>query len=179
MSLKKPRADAKLLNLPEEQHEQLVAWLFQSGLGYAKVRSLVKREFGIATSQAALSSFWSECCAPRLLQKRSQSAVAANQIADDAAKNAGTFDTATLALLRQKAFEILADTNADPDEVRGLLALALKARDQDQKDLLIAQSQRRLELLEKQSEQAKTTLANPALTPEERQLRMKEIFGMA
>lgn len=179
MSLKKPRADAKLLNLPEEQQEQLVAWLFSAGMTYQQARALVRREFGVTCSLAALSAFWSQVCAPRLVSRRSQSAAAAEQIAAEARKNGGVFTDATLAMLRQKAFDLLADSHANPEDVRGLLSLALKARDQDQKGEQIAQAERRLKLLETRDEKARATLGDTTLTPEQQTAKFREIFGLA
>jgi len=170
MSLKKPRADAKLLNLPEEQQEQLVAWLFSAGMTYEKVRPLVRKEFGVSCSRASLSAFWSQVCAPRLISRRSQSRIGAEKIAAEAEKEGCIFTKATLAVLRQKAFDLLADSNADPEEVRGLLSLALKARDQDQKGEQIAQAERRLKLLEAQAEKVREAISAAkqpgGLTPE-------------
>lgn len=179
MSLKKPRADAKLLNLPEDQQEQLVAWLFSAGMTYQHVRALVRKEFGVTCSNAALSAFWSQVCAPRLISRRSQSRVGADLVVEQARKDGPIFTEATLAMLRQKAFDLLADSNANPDDVRGLLALALKARDQDQKSEQIAQSERRLKLLEAREDDTRQTLANPALSAADKEAKIKRIFGLA
>jgi hypothetical protein len=175
----KPRADAKLLNLPPEEHEWLVELLFTAGMSYDRARPLVRERLGFAVSNSSLSSFWEQCCAPRLLQRRGQSAAAAQAIAADAEQNGGIFTAATLAMLRQKAFDLLVDSNANPDDVRGLLALALKARDQDQKSEQIAQSERRLKLLEAREDDTKQTLANPALSAADKEAKIKRIFGLA
>lgn len=132
MSLKKPRADAKLLNLPEEQQAQLADWLL-SGVPYHAARGMVSKEFGVSCSLSALSGFWQEVCVPVLLKRRSQAVRAAEGIAQEASRTPGRFDAATLDAIQQKAFEILVSPGAKPADVEAIVNLALKSRDQSLK----------------------------------------------
>lgn len=118
------------MTLPEEQRAQLADWLL-SGLPYYKAKQLVKQEFKVATSLAALSAFWEEYCGPALIRQRHQAVTTADQLAEEASKHPGQFDSATIEALKQKAFELSINPGAHPKDVKSLFMLVLKARDQD------------------------------------------------
>lgn len=154
--MKKTRADAKLLNLPEEQQARLAEWLLD-GMAYHAARELVLKEFGVTTSLAALSGFFSEVCVPALLRRRSRAVGAADALVDDAMRNVGRVDAALIEALKQRAFEVLMKPNADPQEIAAVLGQALKSRDQSIKE-------RQVELAESrwQFDAAKECLAHLA-----------------
>lgn len=131
--MKKPRSDAKLLNLPEEQQAKLAEWLL-SGMPYHAAKALVERPapdgFGLSVSLHALSSFWAEVCAPLLLNRRARAVSTADAVAEEAGRQPGRFDAATIDQLKQKAFELSISPQADPKDVKALFMLVLKARDQ-------------------------------------------------
>lgn len=56
--------------------------------------------------------------------------------------------------------------------------LAIKKRAQKVKEKDLELSMRRLQLLEEKHKEARKTLAQPSLTPEEREAKLKEIFGL-
>jgi len=130
--MKKPRSDSKLLNLPEEQQAQLVEWLL-SGLPYHKAKELIFKEWGIITSFAALSAFWTDVCTPALLARRQQAVSTADSVAADAAKMPGNFDAATIDAIKQKALELAISPQAHPRDIKSLFMLITKNRDQDLK----------------------------------------------
>ncbi|MFO1461301.1 MAG: hypothetical protein U1G08_18095 [Verrucomicrobiota bacterium] len=136
MSLKKPRADAKLLNLPEEQQAQLADWLL-AGMPYHAAKEAVAKEFKVSCSLSALSGFYSEVCVPVLLKRRSQAVMAAEEIASEASRTPGRFDAATVDAIKQKAFELAISQHAKPKDVKALFMLLQKSRDQDLKSQTI------------------------------------------
>jgi hypothetical protein len=173
----KPRSDSKLLNLPEEQQAQLAEWLL-SGLPYHKAKALIEKEFGITTSLAALSAFWDDVCSQALSARRQQAVTTADEIADEARKNPGQFDAAMIDAIKQKALAISISPQAKPGEVKSLLMILLKSRDQELKSKDIEIKIRRLELLEKQTQKARDLLADGTLSEDERERKMKENFGL-
>lgn len=143
--MRKPNSNAVLLNLPEDQQAQLCEWLM-SGLGYHRVVELVQKEFGITTSMQAMSRFWDKIVGPAYLARRARAVKLADVVADDAAKNPGQFDQATLELIKQKAFDVAANPNAPTDAIKDLLGLCLKARDQDIAERKAAVDEQKLQL---------------------------------
>ena len=128
--MRKPRSDSKLDRLPEEQKAQLADWLL-SGMPYHLVKDLVKKTFGVSTSIRALAVFYQDYCAAELLARRKRAVSTADEIAEEASRQPGRFDAATIDALKQKAFELAIAPGADPRAVKAVFSLVLKARDQD------------------------------------------------
>lgn len=127
--MKKPRSDSKLLNLPEDQ----LGWLCDqllSGLPQHKVRALLEKEHGITTSNAALSRFYDAVCVPALLDRRRRAAGTANTMAEDAKQRPGEFTPAILDTLNSLVLTLSNSTNPDPEAIRDLYTLVLKAQKQ-------------------------------------------------
>lgn len=179
--MNKNRSDAKLLNLPEEQQAKLADWLL-GGMPYHEAKVLVEKEFGVEVrSLSAFSGFWAAVCQPAMLKRRSQMSLTAEARAEEAQKEPGKFDEATLDALRQKAYELAEAPNASPKDIKAVMTLLLKAQDQRIKQQQVDQSERRLALLEKKAAQfdaARGVMQNKELSETERAQRMRELFGM-
>lgn len=128
--MRKPRSDAKLLNLPEEQKAQLADWLL-SGLPYYRILDMLQKKFDVKTSLGSLSDFYERFCSAALLARRQRAVSTADEIAEAAQATPGKFDTATINALKQKAFELSINPQANPSDVKSLFMLVLKSRDQD------------------------------------------------
>jgi hypothetical protein len=129
--MRKTRSDAVLMNLPEEQQAKLADWLL-SGVPYHEAKVLVEKEFGVTVrSLNTFGVFWREVCAPALLARRRRAVTTAEQRAEEADKTPGRFDQATLDAIKQRAFELSENPNSNPKDVKAVLMLVLKARDQD------------------------------------------------
>lgn len=128
--MRKPRSDAKLLNLPEDQKAKLADWLI-GGMPYHQAIEVVKKEFGVEAGRDAFQNFWQSECAPRYLARRSQGANMAREIAQEAARIPGQFQQATIDAIEQKAFELSINPLSEPKEVKNLFMLIQKGRDQD------------------------------------------------
>lgn len=120
-----------MLTLPEAQQAQLAEWLL-SGVPYHRAQELLQKEFGVVVkSLSSFGSFWEEVCVPHLLARRNRAVKGAEAFATEANAAPGKFDAATVAALKQKAFELAISPGADPDAVKAVFTLVLKARDQD------------------------------------------------
>lgn len=156
--MRKPRSDAKLLNMPEAQQSQLAEWLL-TGMPYHHALKLIKKEFKVASSLAALSDFYDAYCTAELINRRRRAVSTADEIAEEARKHPGQFDDATIDALKQQAFELAISPGANPKSVKQLFSLVLKARDQDLDEQQIALARDRFEF-----DAAKAALAQlPAL----------------
>lgn len=166
--MRKPRSDSKLLNLPEEQQAQLAEWLL-GGMPYHVAQGTVEKEFGVRVSLGAFSAFWSEVCSGHLIRRRNEAAEIADEIAAAAAEKAGAFDAATIAAVRQKAFELAISPTAKPKDVRALFMMVQKDRDQALTERSVSVAERRVKVLEDQLkavQAAVTEARSGGLTPE-------------
>jgi hypothetical protein len=176
--MSKPQSTAKLLNMPEEQQAKLAEWLL-SGMPYYAARELCIKEFNVTAGLSAFSGFWSAVCSDALILRRRKAVNLSNEVALEASKNPGQFDAATIDAIKQKAFELAVAPSAKPGDVKQLFALILKAKDQEGDKEQRQLDREKFEHLKRQEEKSKAVLTNATLTPEEKQLQMKQIFGLA
>jgi len=174
----KPRSDSKLKSLPAHQRDMLRSWLVEDNLSYEKARERLKEDFGIETSERALSEFYAtECFTVRF----AQAGEIADTIAAALAESPDKFDEATISLVKQKAFERAVAKDGDIKEL-GILASILG----DTAKLRIKQQEvelagRRVVLLEKKAEQAdaaESITRDESLTPEQREKKMRSLFSI-
>lgn len=128
--MRKPRADAVLLNLPEEQQAQIAEWLLD-GMPYHRAREAVKKEFGVEVSVGSFAGFWEVVCAPALIERRAKLVAAADTAATEALRTPGHFDHATIDAIKQRAFELAINPRSEPRTVRDIFSLIIQARDQE------------------------------------------------
>lgn len=114
---RKARSDAKLLSLPDETKVQIATWLTYENKSYKAVRLLVRKEFGLTTSNGALHHFFGAFAAP---WKYAKAAGAADEFAN---LMEGKFDAASIKLARQLAFDALAAPTPDLRTAKTLLKI--------------------------------------------------------
>lgn len=141
-----------LLQMPDAQQAKLAEWML-GGMPYHEANVLVEKEFGVAASRSLerYTSFWNAVCVPHLLARRRRMLGTAESRADAAEAQPGKFDAATLDALKQKAYELAEDPNADAKQVKAIMTLLLKARDQDLDERRLNLDARKLALLEKKA----------------------------
>lgn len=174
----KPRSDSVLDSLNPEMKAQLVEWLVQDNLSYKDAKARLAEDFNIKTSVGALSRFYALHC---FAFRSSEAKEFAEKVVADLQEGAPQFDQATLALVKQKAFERAYARNGNLKELLALskiigdsAKLTLKKRDQEL-------AERRIVILE-----AKAALADKAtgiasdgqLSDEEKGARLRGLFGM-
>ena len=102
---KKPRSNAKLLNLPEAQAAQLRELLFESTSCRDAVE-FVQANFGITTGKSAVSDFWRQQCLPLLPQRRHNALQTARLLADYDPKASAPFENAAQTILQERIFNL-------------------------------------------------------------------------
>lgn len=169
MSGRKPRADAKLRNLPPDQKTKLVDWLVDLGMSYDDCVKRIEEEFGIQTSRGAVSDFYAkECWALRFRKARG----AADEIKELLNEQPGAFDEATLAAVAQKAFELSIAKDANPKDLVALVKiLGGSAKLQLDREKLELEREkleftRSKDELRKKLEEAEQTAGTGGITPE-------------
>lgn len=142
---RKPRSDSVLDGLPPERREQLVRWLVDENLKYPEAVARVWEKFGVKTSVNALQRFYAtKCFALRADQAREF----ADLVVDQAGKDPEKFDQATMALIRQKAFERVYARDGSPADlalVAGILGDSAKLELKRQ-ELALRENQQALRL---------------------------------
>jgi len=114
MDGRKPRADAKLRNLPPDQRTKLTDWLVDGGLSYKEAKDRLAAEFGLNTSVGAIADFYAkECWTLRFRKARG----VADEIGGILSETPGAFDEATITAISQRAFELAVAKDGDPKDL--------------------------------------------------------------
>jgi len=175
----KPRSDSKLDSLNPELKEMLRGWLLDENLSYAAAKDRLLQDFNVRTSERALHKFYRSRCFVLRSSEAKAFAEEAVRIAKDSSQD---YDEAIGALVKQRAFELAYARDGDLDAlqiVTKILGDSAKL-DLKRKDQLLAE--RRIALLEQkaaQADQARLVSADAELTAEEKETRLKAIFGIS
>jgi len=164
----------RLLSLSEQETLMASDWLL-SGLPFHTVAKMIESEFGFLPNVQQLAEFWDEKCRSGLVARRGRAASAAEDIVQHAKRWPEYFTEAAIDALRQRSFELLIAPKLDTKAVKELLNLLLKVQSQHLEERKLALHEK--QLLEK-AQRAEAIAKDTTLTPEERERRMKEIFGL-
>jgi len=171
----KPAPSAKLELLDENQKQELCEWILTPGLSYRLVKKMAAEEFKLEISQSTLSRFYRSYCVVELLRQRADAVFVTDEIGKEIERVPGRWDQATIDAIKQKSFEMAIRPGSKPTDVKNLYSLVLKHRDQEMNERKL----KLLEAAEKKVREAEETTKNSTLSDEEKQQRMKEIFGLA
>lgn len=168
--MRKARSDSKLKTLPKDRQKQILAWSEEHSL--AEIRALVRDQWTVETSESALSEFLSWMRLGRSLEQ-------AASFADDIRQTLTQLPNLNLNeeqinSAAQVVFELEAAKAKDLKAFIGLRRLRQKDKDQQH-------DSRKIQLLERraaQAEAAERVTQDPAMTSEERERKLREIFGM-
>ena len=111
--MRKPRSDSSLANLPPATREKLADLLLDGG-SYADAKEWLHMDCNVETSEAALGGFWQHFCAPQRLRRAAQAADAFPELAGGLTED---WDAPSVAMVKQRFFELLAAPAADPEQV--------------------------------------------------------------
>ena len=175
---RKPRSDSVLDGLPPERREQLVRWLVDENLKYPEAVARVWEKFGVKTSVSALQKFYARrCFSLRADQARDFAELVVEQAKQDPAK----FDEATLALVKQRAFERVYARDGNLNELAVLAGILGDSAKLELKRRELELGERRVTLLEQKAalaDKAKGVVDDQSLTEEQKAARLREIFRM-
>lgn len=181
---KKPRSDSKLDAMPGNRVMELRDKLL-GGDSYLECITWLDMECGVTTSVASLSVFYKRHCWPVVRERRQVSVIKAEALGDAMSQDPVNWDSAIVDRTKQKLFEFLAGDGASLEDAAEALKAITAARKQDFTEVIQTKRQeteeRKLALLEqkaKQADDSKDVLGNEKLTPEQKQERLKGIYGM-
>ena len=110
---RKPRSDSKLAALPQAVRDALAEKLLD-GESYADAKEWLHLDHCVETSEAALGGFYRHFCAPLRLRRAAEAADALPELAGGLTAD---WDAGSIALVKQRYFEMLAAPYADPKEL--------------------------------------------------------------
>ena len=114
MDGRKPRADAKLRNMPPNQRTALADWLVDGGLSYAEAKVKLASVYRVKTSIGAIANFYAtECWNLRFRQAKGE----ADRVKELIAEEHPDFDKATLAALSQRVFDMSIAKDGSPKDI--------------------------------------------------------------
>lgn len=168
---RKPRSDSKLTL---DARKALRTWLVEENLSYKEANVRLEENFGITVSEGTLSRFYSEECFALRFQK-------STEFADSLDLPAEQFDDKMLKALKQLAFELSLSKEPNLGALKTLFKmLGDSAKLQIAKDR-VGLDARKVQLLEAKAalaDEAKGLAGDAALTPEEKEQRIKQVFGI-
>lgn len=166
---RKPALRSPLRRLPEEAQTALIERL--KNHPHEQVRRWVRRKHGFTPSIAALSGFWSWW---HLKQVFNQTAARVDATLEKLKTACPEIPEEKLADLSHAAFTLLALETQNTKDWARTEKLRLQRRQ-------LEIERRKIALLERkaaQADAAEAAIKDPALTPAEREARLKAVFGM-
>lgn len=171
--------------------EALLGWLIAQpqgeGLTLEQARARLQERHGISTSISRLSC-WLAGQQQRQMQERllgqiTSGAMLSKDIEKRFEKHPAPETAQLVKLLRVLVMQLSVQSGADPtllELVNPLMRSILDFLKTEQKGEALKLDERRVALLEKKAAQADeaSTVVQSTLTPEEKQLKLKQIFGM-
>ena len=172
----KPRSDAKLLNLSEENIQKLRDALI-GGMKYSAACEFVAKEFNISVGHSTVGEFWKLSCIPFLEARRANALREARGFNAEAQKRPGCFDQVAQDNLQQTSYSMSLNPHIALAELRVLRGILLKER-------ALAVQEARLKVEERRAELAEHTLKKmeepeSKLSYAEQSAKLREMFGMA
>lgn len=163
--LRKPRPDSVIGSQLPPIIKDDVDTMLLSGESYRKVQQRLEED-GIKLSQEAIRRYYHSQILPARLARQNKTAEELNKISVEGV------DEATMRAIRSAALDLAASPSCDPKALNILVGLILKAEQ-------LAQDKRRLKILEAKAAQADAAkqVTQYTLTPEERDRKLRNIFG--
>ena len=167
--MKKPRSDSRLKNLPAEKQQSIIEALKAGTV--AEVRDQLRRD-GIRTTASSLSEFWHWW---HLREQHRQNERDVQQMVDLLRQEQPDLSEERLFDYGQQLFSLLSIKSQDPKVWQKVQKLNL-----DRQRMSLDRD--RFELLKHKAEQAEAAereIGNDRLTPEEKEQRIRAIFGLS
>lgn len=181
-TIKRARSDSKLDNLQPEQRDLLIRWMVARHAPVT-ILAMVKEQFGVVSSMPALSRFHKKHVGPHLVTLNRLAVQTANYVEAAASAEPDLFDAATIRNLRQRAFEMSCNPEADVAEVKDLFDSLIKERQTRVKEGALQLSVRQFQFdaiaaVKKHADLVRTVMSDSSLTEAERTEKLGQaIFG--
>jgi F0F1-type ATP synthase epsilon subunit len=176
---RKPRAEAVLQNLPPARQADLFSYMEgeseAAGHSYADCIAWLKSD-GINVSKQALSK-WRDWYYLRLGFQSARDD--ARTLLQSEAEDGEVVPEDKIQRVGNRLFSMLAIKQRDPKAWASVQVVQQNERRLAQNEVTLAQNDRRIKLLEEREAKTKSVVANAALSPEEKEAAVKQIFGIS
>lgn len=167
---RKANGNSKLDSLPLDKRKELIDGLLCNWT-YRQAADWLQAECGESVSISAWTPFFERHVEPIQKEIR-QFALLSAQSLEERAKAADVFTQATIAEFKENAYQLMRSPGADPEDKRKWMETLLKEAASNREDIKVSI------LKAKQADEAKEVTGNQALSPEQKDARLKQIFGM-
>lgn len=142
---RKVRSDAKLEQLDDAQHEQMLIWLDHENCSYTEVAARVRQEFGLSVGRTAIAGYYRRHVLPLHHDDEAETALVLADLPD------GPFDAATVKLARRLAWSAISLPTPDIKKASAMLELVRKAERQSIAERRLELEARRMVVREKEA----------------------------
>lgn len=160
----KLRPDSTFSRIPDELRDEVNAALLDGAHSYADVREILANA-GVKLSIQQIGEYYRR----HLLQEKWRTQEKTAAVLESC--QAENVDAATHLAVKQATFELATAPQADPAAIAKMYSLLLKA---NQLDI----DRRKLEMMEAREARLKETVTDNTMTTEEKQTRIRELFGL-
>ena len=168
---KKPRADSILDSQLNEGQKEELRRMLMSGVSYAVCKEWLSASCAVVVKSGdTLSTFWKRHCKPLVDEQRRFSAMRAEAYGDSIQAVPVDWVSKILERIKQISFELMINPSPDSAQVKELVDSLVKL------DKQALDREKFKEALTK-AKAAETITKDGTMTTEEKQARMKEIFG--
>ena len=167
--MRKPNVQSPLDRLEDAKQHKLYELL--KGASYEEVLPKVRAEFGVRTTVSSLSRFMKRRAVVEHLR---ESVYASEAFAES--EDVKALDKRKRSAVVSAMWEALTAKDTKSIVALGRLLVSMDAGRRDDDALRLARE--KFEAAERRAAQAKETISDRKLTPEERESKLKEIFGL-
>lgn len=160
----KLRPDSTFSRMPDDVRDEINAALLDNKHTYTEVRDLMA-EMGYKISIQQIGEYYRRKLLPQKWRSLDKTAAILDGIKSQ------NVDAATHAAVKHATLELATAPNADPKNVAKMYALVLKSNQ-------LEIDKRKLEMLEAREARLKETIQDTTATTEEKEARIKELFGL-
>lgn len=167
--MRKPNVQSPLDQLADEQQHEL--WVLLKTTKYEDAVDEARTRYGVRSSVSALQRFFKR----RGLQESLRDSLAA-QTAFENSADVKTLEKHTRAAVVAAMWEAI--TTKDVGSIVGLGKLLVSIDSGARDDDALRLAREKFEAAERRAAQARATISDRKFTPEEREAKLKEIFGL-
>jgi hypothetical protein len=173
----KPYPKSALAALSDEQRVQLHAWLKK--LPYSKIIKLMQEEWGFKTYSHVLSRYYHRYVAAEIIEERQRALGIATQLNKEIKARPCDYAEAILDGLGRRTTELSNEPEIHPRVLQIWVDMFNRSEELQLRKRILRVKERRLDLLEKQAEEARKTALDSELTDEEKAQRIRQILKLS